>query len=185
MADLISGVRFHFQDDSLSKMEQIHRLTREQETILFVDRLWVAAQDCTHVCDAEKDARARLVQATNYYLLGHAAAYTIHVLAQQKSTVMVNKMAEPNRKEDVATGGSAGSFLITKVMERQAFLEKMIEELADSTCPFTGLDANEIFKKQLDEVKAHTQGHDRDKGLDLSKLKSIVGYSEEKAVGLT
>jgi len=192
MSDLLSGARFNFQDDMLNKMEAIHRTTREQETILFLDRLRAAAaklQSPVSVCDEEKHARARLLQATNFYLLGHAAAYTIHVLAQQKSTVVVDRkveVADTDKKEDVATGGSAGSFLIKKVIERLAFLDKMIAELNASSCPFDGKDAenNKLFAKQLDLVKNHTQGIGRDKALDLSMLKQIVEFSEEKAVGI-
>merc|ERR1719188_946694 len=130
-------------------------MTRESETILFLDRLRAAAKLLQPPCDEEKHERAKLLQATNFYLLGHAAAYTIHVLAQQKSTVMVDrdldaKGPEPDakrpRKEDVATGGSAGSFLIKKVLERQEFLEKLIMELEDSKAPFDTT-ANELFKR--------------------------------------
>lgn len=117
-------------------------------------------------------------------LLGHAAAHTIHVLAQQKSTVQVRKKARVGAKEDVATGGSAGSFLIKKVCERQQFLEKLIEELKDSKYPFD-TKANAMFKKQLDLVVAHTEGESREDGLDLSILKELVGYSEEKAVSIS
>jgi len=190
MSDLLSGVRFHFKEDSLSKMEEIHRLTREQETINFLDTLRAAAQNCTDVCAEEKHARARLLQATNFYLLGHSAAYTIHVLAQQKSTVKVDKDtgSEPDakrpRKEDVATGGSAGSFLIRKVLERQEFLNQMIEELELSSSPFKDKKSNEMFKQQLELVKAHTQGHDREKNLDMSLLRELVGFAEAKAVGI-
>lgn len=185
MSDLLSGVRFNFQEDSLNKMEEIHRLTREQATIDFLDNLRAAAMKYQHsACDAEKHARARLLQATNFYLLGHAAAYTIHVLAQQKSTVQVRKKARVGAKEDVATGGSAGSFLIKKVCERQQFLEKLIEELKDSKYPFD-TKANAMFKKQLDLVVAHTEGESREDGLDLSILKELVGYSEEKAVSIS
>jgi len=186
ISDLISGVRFAFQDDKLHKMEEIHRLTRERESIMFVDRLREAAQKCSSVCDEEKRARARLLQATNFYLLGHSAAYTIHVLAQQKSTVQLDKPS--GAKEDVATGGSAGSFLIKKVLERQEFLERLIMELEDSKAPFDTT-ANELFKRQLEAVKLHTQGEGRDSdgprhGLDLTILKELVGHSEEKAVSI-
>jgi hypothetical protein len=187
MSDLISGARFHFQEDSLSKMEEIHRVTREQATIDFLDRLRAAAKNAT-CCNAEKRARARLLQATNFYLLGHSGAYTIHVLAQQKSTVQVSKTDEPaakKRKEDVATGGSAGGFLIKKVIERQDYLDKLISELEGTDAPFQNKESNELFKKQLDLVKAHTEGHNRENGLDLSILKKLVGFSEENAVSIT
>jgi len=184
MSDLLSGVRFNFQEDSLNKMEEIHRLTRERETIDFLDRLRAAASQCqTTACDAEKHARARLLQATNFYLLGHAAAYTIHVLAQQKSTVMVRKKRNVGSKEDVATGGSAGSFLIKKVLERQEFLEKLIAELKDGAHPFDA-EANAKFKSQLELVVAHTEGEGREEGLDLDILRELVGFSEEKAVSI-
>jgi len=201
MSDLLSGARFHFQDDQLSKMEEIHRVTREQQTMTFLDRLWVAARksqdDCT---DAEKQARARLLQATNFYLLGHAAAYTIHVLAQQKSTVSMQKKEEEitagstgnflgsqpaaARKEDVATGGSAGSFLIKKVIERQEHLDNMIVELRSTSHQFPNEESNDLFKKQLLAVRQHTEGQ-REAGLDLTILRKLVGFSEEKAVGIT
>jgi len=185
MSDLLSGVRFNFQEDGLNKMEEIHRLTREQATIDFLDSLRAAALKCQDsACHAEKHARARLLQATNFYLLGHAAAYTIHVLAQQKSTVMVRKNGKLGAKEDVATGGSAGSFLIKKVLERQEFLEKLIAELKDTPHAFDA-EANAKFKQQLELVVAHTEGECREGGLDLSLLKEIVGFSEEKAVSIT
>lgn len=183
MSDLISGVRFAFRDDALSKMEEIHRLTREQETIVFLDRLRAVAPKCHEEAgSAELFARARLLQATNFYLLGHSAAYTLHVLAQQKSVVAVTK-ERGSGKEDVATGGSAGSFLIKKVIERQEFLETLIAKLAGTEHPFDK-EGNALFKRQLDVVKRHTEG-DREGGLDLTILKQLVGYSEEKAVGIT
>jgi len=183
MSDLISGVRFAFRDDALSKMEEIHRLTREQETIVFLDRLRAVAPKCHEEAgSAELFARARLLQATNFYLLGHSAAYTLHVLAQQKSVVAVTK-ERGSGKEDVATGGSAGSFLIKKVIERQEFLETLIAKLAGTEHPFDK-DGNALFKRQLDAVKRHTEG-DREGGLDLTILKQLVGYSDEKAVGIT
>jgi len=197
MSDLITGVRFYFKDDSLHKMETIYRMTREQETILFLDRLLGAAKLLEPPCDAEKHERAKLLQATNFYLLGHSAAYTIHVLAQQKSTVRVDRDFEPDakcqpkspkkpRKEDVATGGSAGSFLIKKVLERHEFLQQMIKELETSTSPFSKmeLEANELFMKQLQLVKNHTQGIGREHNLDLSILKQLVDYGEEKAIAI-
>eukprot|EP00929_Paragymnodinium_shiwhaense_P008973 TRINITY_DN11297_c0_g1_i3.p1 TRINITY_DN11297_c0_g1~~TRINITY_DN11297_c0_g1_i3.p1 ORF type:complete len:512 (+),score=129.55 TRINITY_DN11297_c0_g1_i3:57-1592(+) len=187
MSDLVSGVRYAFKEDSLSKMEQIHRTTREQGTINFLDRLWESAEKChASACPAERLARARLLQATNFYLLGHSAAYTIHVLAQQKSQVCV---APPDpkrqRKEDVATGGSAGSFLIKKVIERQEFLDKLIQDLEGTSHEFADKKSNELFKQQLELVKRHTEGCDREKGLDLTILRELVGFSEEHAVKIT
>lgn len=184
MSDLVSGVRFAFKEDALNKMEVIHRTTRERETIDFLDRLREAApKSHENACSAEKHARARLLQATNFYLLGHSAAYTIHVLAQQKSTVAVTKNATQPKKEDVATGGSAGSFLIKKVIERQEYLEKLIAELEGTDHPFQNKESNELFKQQLEAVTRHSEGH-RDGGLDLTILKKLVGHSEEKAVAI-
>jgi len=186
MSDLVSGVRYNFQEDSLSKMEKIHRTTREQGTINFLDRLWESACKChADAGVAERHARARLLQSTNYYLLGHSAAYTIHVLAQQKSVVSLQEPdAKRPRKEDVATGGSAGSFLIKKVLERQAYLEKMIESLEGTTHAFSDKESNELFKKQLDAVRRHTEG-ERDGGLDLTILRKLVGFTETNSVNIT
>jgi len=200
MSDLLSGARFHFQEDHLTKMEEIHRVTREQQTMNFLDSLHLAAEKSQKDCsDAEKQAQARLLQATNFYLLGHAAAYTIHVLAQQKSTVSVQKEVEDvaasstgflvsqpaaAKKEDVATGGSAGSFLIKKVIERQEHLDKLISELRSTSYPFPNVESNDLFKKQLHAVRCHTEGQ-REGGLDLTILRKLVDFSEEKAVGIT
>jgi hypothetical protein len=73
-----------------------------------------------------------------------------------------------------------GSFLIKKVLERQAFL------LNTSSCPFDGKDAadNILFQRQLDVVKDQTQGIGRDNALHLSISKRIVDFSEDKAVGI-
>merc|ERR1719394_888385 len=96
---------------------------------------------------------------------------------------MVSKKRRVGDKEDVATGGSAGSFLIKKVLERQQFLEKLIAELKGSEHPFDA-EANAKFKSQLELVVAHTEGEGREAGLDLSLLKELVGFSEEKAVSI-
>eukprot|EP00811_Abedinium_folium_P018323 NODE_2724_length_2157_cov_8.309360.p1 GENE.NODE_2724_length_2157_cov_8.309360~~NODE_2724_length_2157_cov_8.309360.p1 ORF type:complete len:522 (-),score=133.92 NODE_2724_length_2157_cov_8.309360:581-2146(-) len=189
IADLLSGVRFQFKQDSLSKMEEIHRVTREQATIGFVDSLREAAvkeQDFALLSKEERLARARLLQATNFYLLGHAAAYTIHVLAQQKSVVIVEQGSHVRRgKEDVATGGSAGSFLISKVIQRQQFLKKLTQDLDCSGCAYLDPEISAAFMQELENVKSHTEGRGREHGLKLKLLRELVNYSEAAAVGIT